>query len=72
MSDILSLIDGAVMGGVKHTRTMRRGTPADVGTEAEEALNETHRRRFLLAPNCSIDPKTPESNLFALVEAVLA
>ena len=72
VSDILSLIDGAVMGGVKHTRTMRRGTPADVGTEAEEALNETHRRRFLLAPNCSIDPKTPESNLFALVEAVLA
>ena len=51
---------------------MRRGGPADVGTEAAEALDETGGRRFLLAPNCSIDPSWPEANLFALVEAVLA
>jgi len=60
------------MGGVDHRRTMRRGDAADVGTEATEALDETGGRRFLLAPNCSIDPESPEQNLFALVEAVLA
>jgi len=72
LSDIRALTDRALMGGVDHRRTMRRGGPADVGTEAAEALDETGGRRFLLAPNCSIDPKSPEQNLFALVEAVLA
>lgn len=72
LSDIRALTDRALMGGVDHRRTMRRGGPADVGTEAAEALDETGGRRFLLAPNCSVDPRTPEPNLFALVEAVLA
>jgi uroporphyrinogen decarboxylase len=72
LSDIRALTDRALMGGVDHRRTMRRGSPADVGTEAAEALEETGGRQFLLAPNCSIDPESPEQNLFALVEAVLA
>ncbi len=72
LADIRALTDRALMGGVDHRRTMRRGDPADVGTEATEALEETGGRRFLLAPNCSVDPTTPEQNLFALVEAVLA
>ena len=72
LGDIRALTDRALMGGVDHRRTMRRGDAADVGTEATEALDETGGRRFLLAPNCSIDPTSPEPNLFALVEAVLA
>jgi uroporphyrinogen decarboxylase len=69
--DIMSLTDRAVIGGVDHKRTMRRGGPADVGTEAAEALAESGGRRFLLAPNCAVDPTSPEENLLALVEAVL-
>ena len=33
------------------------------------AIGEMGGRRFLLAPGCSVDPKTPEANLRALVEA---
>jgi uroporphyrinogen decarboxylase len=72
LAEVLSATDKAVMGGVDHRRTLRRGLPADVGTEAEDALDETRRRRFLLTPNCSVDPSTSEENLLALVEAVLA
>lgn len=72
LADVLNNSDKAVMGGVDHKRTMRRGEPADVGVQAEEALMETRGQRFLLAPNCSIDPSSPETNLLALVEAVLA
>ncbi|MEX1194882.1 MAG: uroporphyrinogen decarboxylase family protein [Dehalococcoidia bacterium] len=72
LQEVLGQTKKAVIGGVDHRRTIRRGGPADVGTEAAEAIEETGGRRFLLAPNCSIDPATPEANLFALVEAVLA
>lgn len=72
LADVLNSCDKAVMGGVDHKRTIRRGEPADVGVEAEEALMETRGERFLLAPNCSIDPTSPEANLLAMVEAVLA
>jgi uroporphyrinogen decarboxylase len=72
LADILNSSDKAVMGGIDHKRTIRRGEPADVGVEAEEALMETRGERFLLAPNCSIDPTSPEANLLAMVEAVLA
>jgi len=34
------------------------------------ALERTGGRRFLLAPECSIDPQTPEENLRALAEVV--
>jgi uroporphyrinogen decarboxylase len=72
LADVLNHSDKAVMGGVDHKRTIRRGEPADVGVEAEEALMETRGQRFLLTPNCSIDPVSPEANLLAMVEAVLA
>ncbi|HUF53342.1 MAG TPA: uroporphyrinogen decarboxylase family protein [Dehalococcoidia bacterium] len=72
LADVLNQSDKAVMGGVDHKRTIRRGEPADIGVEAEEALMETRGQRFLLTPNCSIDPTSPEANLLAMVEAVLA
>jgi uroporphyrinogen decarboxylase len=72
IEDIMALTDRAIIGGVDHRRTMRRGTPADVGTEAAEALAESGATRFMLAPNCSIDPKSPPENLLALIEAVIS
>jgi uroporphyrinogen decarboxylase len=69
LSDVLSRTDKAVMGGVDHQRTIPKGSPADVAAEAQDALDQTGGRRFLLAPECSIDPQVPEENLRALAEA---
>jgi uroporphyrinogen-III decarboxylase len=62
------MTDKALMGGVDHQNTIPNGSPADVVAEARQALEQTGGRRFLLAPECSIDPQAPEENLRALVE----
>jgi len=69
LSDILSRADKAVMGGVSHEFTLVSGPPQAVRAEAQAAIEQTGGRRFLLAPACSIDPRTPEANLHALREA---
>ena len=69
LSDIVSKTDKALMGGVNQQATILKGSPADVAAEAGDAIREVGGRRFLLAPECSIDPPTPEANLRAMVEA---
>ena len=76
LSDVLPRTDKALMGGVDHQRTIPNGSPGDVVAEARDALHQTSDRRpdgrpsgrFLLAPECSIDPQAPEENLRALAE----
>ncbi len=68
LSDVLSMTDKALMGGVDHQNTIPNGSPADVIAEARQALEQTGGRRFLLAPECSIDPQASEENLRALAE----
>ncbi len=77
LSDIASKTDKALMGGIDHQRTVLKGSPADVAAEAQDALHEVGGRRFLLAPECSIDPpspagQTPEANLRAMLEVARA
>lgn len=72
LGDIAARTDRAVMGGVSHNRTMSGDSASAVADEARSALEETGARRFLLAPGCSIDPRTPEANLRTLVEAARA
>lgn len=77
LSDIVSKTDKALMGGIDHQRTVLKGSPADVTAEAQDALHEVGGRRFLLAPECSIDPptpagQTPEANLRAMLEVARA
>ena len=69
LSDIVPKTDKALMGGVDHGHTIREGSPADVAAEAREALDDTGGRRFILAPECSIDPQTPPENILAMLEA---
>jgi uroporphyrinogen decarboxylase len=69
LSEIAAETDRAVMGGVSQEETLTSGPPQGVSREASEAISETNGLRFLLAPGCSIDPKTPEANLRALVKA---
>jgi uroporphyrinogen decarboxylase len=72
LADITKETDRALMGGVDHQRTMLKGAPADVAAEAQEALDDTGGRRFLLAPECSIDPQTPAQNILAMLEVARA
>jgi len=69
LSDVLPTTDRALMGGVDHQRTIPNGSADDVVAEARQALQQTGGRRFLLAPECSIDPQVPEENLRALAQA---
>ncbi len=69
ISDIAPRTDKAIIGGVDHGQTIRKGSPADVAAEAQGALRDTGGRRFLLAPECSIDPQTPPENILAMLEA---
>jgi|FLYL01.1.fsa_nt_gi uroporphyrinogen decarboxylase len=67
--DVLAGTGAAVMGGVRHGEALRDASPADVSNQAQRAVAETRGRRFLLAPGCSIEPDTPETNLRALVQS---
>ena len=55
----------AVMGGVSEKTTLPDGTPEAVAEEVRRALAETGGRRVLIAPGCSIPPRTPAANLEA-------
>jgi uroporphyrinogen decarboxylase len=70
LAEVLARTDKAVMGGIDERRTLIEGSPADVRSQAEEALRQTGGNRFLLAPGCSISPLTPPENLRAAFEAV--
>ena len=59
----------AVMGGVSEKTTLPDGTPEDVANEVRQALAETEGVRLLLAPGCSIPPRTPAANLAAAAQA---
>ncbi len=72
LADILPRTDKAVMGGVRHETTMLSGKPEEVAAEARAALDATGGRRFLLAPDCSVAPQTPEANLRAMIAAARA
>jgi len=60
----------AVMGGINEKTTLPDGTPEQVDGEVRAAVKETEGRRLLLAPGCSIPPRTPEANLEAAAAAV--
>jgi uroporphyrinogen decarboxylase len=62
----------AVMGGVSEKTTLVDSAPDEVAEEVRAALEETGGRRVLLAPGCSIAPRTPAENLRAAAEAARA
>jgi len=67
LKDILAKTDKAVAGGVSHDTTLVDGGPHQVAAEARQALSASGGRRFLLTPDCSISPQTPEANLRAMI-----
>jgi len=61
---------GAVLGGLRQWETMLRGTPDDVRREAQDALQQTGGRRFVLGTGCVTPITAPWANLRAAREAV--
>jgi uroporphyrinogen decarboxylase len=59
----------AVMGGVSEKSTLVDGTPEQVEGEVRQAIAQTEGRRVLVAPGCSIPPRTPNENLVAAAAA---
>jgi uroporphyrinogen decarboxylase len=59
----------AVMGGISEKTTLPDGTPVAVASEVRQAISETNGTRLLLAPGCSIPPRTPPANLAAAATA---
>jgi uroporphyrinogen decarboxylase len=66
----LNRIQGAVLGGLRQWDTMLSGTPDDVRQEAEEALQQTEGRRFILGTGCVTPITAPWANLRAARAAV--
>ncbi len=64
------LVHGAVMGGIAHEGALQDPDPAGALEEFRRALRETGGRRWLVAPGCSIPPRTPAANLRAVRDAV--
>jgi len=65
-----SRVKGAVLGGLRQWETMLRGTPDDVRQEAEDALQQTGGRRFILGTGCVTPITAPWANLRAARQAV--
>lgn len=68
LADGLTRTEKAVMGGISEKTTLPDGTPEEVATEVRQALAETKGARLLLAPGCSIPPRTPPANLAAAAQ----
>jgi len=61
---------GAVVGGINEWETLRRGPPAAVAAEVDDALRRTGGVGLVLAPGCGLPLDVPEDHLAAVVDAV--
>jgi uroporphyrinogen decarboxylase len=66
----LSLVRGAVMGGISQDGALQSPDPGAAVEEFHRGLELTGGRRWLVGPGCSIPPGTPPANLLAVREAV--
>lgn len=68
----LEVVRGAVIGGIGHEDALVHADDALALAQLERGFELTGGRRWIVAPGCSISPKTPPERLDALREAVLA
>jgi len=61
--------DKLLVGGLDGPGTLRNGSPAAIGREADDALGQTGGQGLVLAPGCVIPIATPEEHLDALRSA---
>ncbi|HXH22667.1 MAG TPA: uroporphyrinogen decarboxylase family protein [Dehalococcoidia bacterium] len=66
--ELAGRVEQAVMGGVSQ-QTIAEGSIQEVEREVREAVEAMGGRRVLIAPGCSISPRTPPQNLEAAARA---
>lgn len=69
LDQALARLPGAVMGGISHEGALQSGIEA-VTAEVQRGFEQTGGRRWLVAPGCSIPPRTPAANLKAVRAAI--
>jgi uroporphyrinogen decarboxylase len=60
---------GIVCGGLRQIDTLTMGTPKDVTKEAQEAIQKTDGKRFILGTGCVVPIIAPSGNIRAAVNA---
>jgi len=60
----------AVMGGLGQRSTLLYGPPPEIEAEVRRVVGETGGRGLLVAPGCSVPPRTREANLAAMAAAM--
>jgi uroporphyrinogen decarboxylase len=72
LSQALDRFPGVLCGGIQRDQTMVLGTPALVKTEAQQAIEATGAKRFILGTGCVIPITTPYGNIMAARRSVEA
>jgi uroporphyrinogen decarboxylase len=72
LDQALARLPGAVMGGVSHEDALQQSGSEAVVAEVRRGFEQTGGRRWLVAPGCSIPPRTPAANLKAVRDEVEA
>ncbi len=69
LAEARRLTGRAVMGGLEQRRALAGGPVEEIRRQARAAIDDTRGRGLLLAPGCSVPPRTKDANLTAMVEA---
>jgi uroporphyrinogen decarboxylase len=72
LSEVPRRTGRAAIGGLRAKPVFKTLTAEQARGHVRRAVSETHGRRLLLGPECSIDPETPASLLRAVSDAVRA
>jgi uroporphyrinogen decarboxylase len=72
LDQALARLPGAVMGGISHEEALLQPSAEAVLAEVRRGFEQTGGRRWLVAPGCSIPPRTPAANLNAVRDEVEA
>jgi uroporphyrinogen decarboxylase len=70
LADGLQLFPGAVCGGLQRERTIVLGTPEQEIIEAQQAIQATNGRRFILGTGCVVPITAPHGNILAVRKCV--
>ncbi len=70
LAEALTRFDGVVCGGLRRIDTMVLGTPESVRDEAQQAIEATGGRRFILGTGCVTPITAPHGNLLAARRSV--
>lgn len=70
LAEGIRLFRGVVCGGLQRERTLVLGTPEQVRFEAQQAIQATGGRRFILGTGCVVPITAPRANLLTAREAV--